>query len=455
MKKRLPALLLALSMLAPLPARAAQPETPPVSPWACDAMYEALALGLWEADGTESVLEEITDEQLERIRSIVSDRLALLKAPARAPAPPPAINTTRGGVVNALYRQAAVWDFPEVEADADAVDCLVEMGVLLGRGEARDLALESPCTLQEALVMAQRLVLHLYDRRGAGAQGFLWRAEGNGNTLYLLGTIHVDRDNIYPLSGRLREIIAGADDAIFEVDFGDKEDTQAFLAMQDYPEGEALRDHVSGALFQEAVSVGAALPQPYTMDEAAVDRYKPWAYANLVNSVTLLMGEDSLEDPLAVDIYIYNKAASSGVTVDAVESYVYQGELFDSLSGPYQAGYLSGALSGFRAAQRGDTVSSGVEDISRWVEWWKNGDAASFAAAYGKDEVLRAADELDERLLLRRDPGMIEYADRYLSAEGPRTGILVVGAAHMIGETGVVRGLQALGYTVELAPDGR
>lgn len=228
--------------------------------------------------------------------------------------------------------------------------------------------------------MAQRLVLHLYDRRGAGAQGFLWRAEGNGNTLYLLGTIHVDRDNIYPLSGRLREIIAGADDAIFEVDFGDKEDTQAFLAMQDYPEGEALRDHVSGALFQEAVSVGAALPQPYTMDEAAVDRYKPWAYANLVNSVTLLMGEDSLEDPLAVDIYIYNKAASSGVTVDAVESYVYQGELFDSLSGPYQAGYLSGALSGFRAAQRGDTVSSGVEDISRWVEWWKNGDAASFAA---------------------------------------------------------------------------
>ena len=201
--------------------------------------------------------------------------------------------------------------------------------------------------------------------------------------------------------------------------------------------------------------MGAALPQPYTMDEAAVDRYKPWAYANLVNSVTLLMGEDSLEDPLAVDIYIYNKAASSGVTVDAVESYVYQGELFDSLSGPYQAGYLSGALFGFRAAQRGDTVSSGVEDISRWVEWWKNGDAASFAAAYGKDEVLRAADELDERLLLRRDPGMIEYADRYLSAEGPRTGILVVGAAHMIGETGVVRGLQALGYTVELAPDGR
>lgn len=83
--------------------------------------------------------------------------------------------------------------------------------------------------------------------------------------------------------------------------------------------------------------MGAALPQPYTMDEAAVDRYKPWAYANLVNSVTLLMGEDSLEDPLAVDIYIYNKAASSGVTVDAVESYVYQGELFDSLSGPYQA----------------------------------------------------------------------------------------------------------------------
>ena len=51
-----------------------------------------------------------------------------------------------------------------------------------------------------------------------------------------------------------------------------------------------------------------------------------------------------------------------------------------------------------------------------------------------------------------RDPGMIAYADEYLKREGSHTGLLVVGAGHMVGETGVVQGLKDLGYTVEVVP---
>ena len=47
--------------------------------------------------------------------------------------------------------------------------------------------------------MAERLVLAVYDLCDAGSRGLLWKATNGDNTLYLLGTIHVDRSNVYPL----------------------------------------------------------------------------------------------------------------------------------------------------------------------------------------------------------------------------------------------------------------
>ena len=47
---------------------------------------------------------------------------------------------------------------------------------------------------------------------------------------------------------------------------------------------------------------------------------------------------------------------------------------------------------------------------------------------------------------------LVYAADRYLKQEGSHTGIMTVGAGHMIGDTGVVQGLKDLGYAVEVMP---
>ena len=73
------------------------------------------------------------------------------------------------------------------------------------------------------------------------------------------------------------------------------------------------------------------------------------------------------------------------------------------------------------------------------METWKNRDVAGFEKIYNK--------ETD------RDPGMIRYAADYLSQEGSHTGLMVVGAGHMVGGTGIVQGLIDQGYTVEVVPN--
>ncbi|HBS46997.1 MAG TPA: polysaccharide biosynthesis protein GumN, partial [Paenibacillus sp.] len=46
---------------------------------------------------------------------------------------------------------------------------------------------------------AQRTITFVANNKATGSTGFLWKVENNGNTVYLLGSIHVANDKMYPL----------------------------------------------------------------------------------------------------------------------------------------------------------------------------------------------------------------------------------------------------------------
>ena len=148
-----------------------------------------------------------------------------------------------------------------------------------------------------------------------------------------------------------------------------------------------------------------------------------------------------------------------------------RGGIFDSLSPEYQEVYLASSLLMMldvdtmdEATKKAFTDVLGEEvltadtqaaleeemaQIGVWMDQWKARDTQGFAQAYPKDEVINSDDELNSKLFTDRDPGMIAYADAYLKQDGAHTGLLVVGAGHMIGSGGIVQGLKDLGYTVE------
>lgn len=345
---------------------------------------------------------------------------------------------------------------------------MTSVGALAGDGSGLDL--ERNCTYLEAVTMADSLVLNLYDQQNAGSLGLLWKAEGNGNTLYLLGSIHTDRNHVYPVHKQLRDIILNADQVSFELDFNDQAGLAEFAAMQVYSDGTTLADHISPELYQVVVNTASALG----MDEATVSQYKAWALASSFQSMSLL-DDTSGSNAMAIDLYVNAKAANAGIDIGAVETYTFQGGIFDTLSPEYQEVYLASGLmmlldpstmdentkSALTAVlgeealtQEGQAaVEEGVEQISLWMDQWKTRDVEGFAKSYPKDEIINGADELESKLFTDRDPGMITYAADYLEQEGSHTGLLVVGAGHMIGSGGIVQGLKDLGYTVEVVPN--
>ena len=447
--KKILAGLMSAALLS-LPALAAEPQQP--ASWAVSQLADSYALGLVDDNYTTYIQSPVTMEQLESMTDVVAAKLALLELDQRtADAVGLVVDTTRGGVMNALYQQAAAYELPDVENGT--VDFLTGLGVVQG-DSAGDLALERTCTYQEAMVMANRLILAVYDQQDAGSRGLLWKATNGNNTLYLLGTIHLDRDNVYPLHRSLRDAIQASEEVIFELDLNDQEGIALLQSMQTYSDGTTLADHISPELYQRVQSAAAALG----MEAGALDIYKPWALASTFSTLSM-MDDSTSSNAMAIDSYVNAAAVNSGKAIGAVETYAFQGGIFDGLSAEYQEAYLDSALSALEAALSGtstpemeETLQQQEEMLSGMFAAWKDRDPEAFSQVYGKEAIINSTDELNSKLFTERDPGMIQAAANYLETEGSHTYFLAVGAGHMVDPGGIVSGLRELGYTVELVP---
>jgi hypothetical protein len=471
--KRLLTILLALGLLGSTPVMAAESsalgaegndvvvttdtaKAAPIPAWAYKELADGYAMGLFGDEIYTEHNKTVTQTQLDKITGVVADKLAVLGVEQRSNAGSFVLDTTRGGVLNALYMEALPYAFPGI--DAGPVEFMRSMKVV--RGDGTGLALDRPCTLMEAAAFADRLILNLYDQQNAGSLGLLWKAEGNGNTLYLLGSIHTDRSNLYPFHKQLRDIITGSELAAFELDFNSQEGIDEFTAMQVYSDGTTLKDHIDPELYREVVGALAPLGMP----EEQVAQFKPWALANSFTALSML-DETSSDNAMALDLYVSAKAANAGISVEGVETYAFQGSIFDNLSDEYQENYLAMTLSMYLGMDAAEGLSEEEkaeyeaalkeqdEAVDRWMEQWKTRDTEGFAKDYPKDDIqANTTDELNAKLFEGRDPNMIAWADRYLKQEGSHTGLMTVGAGHMIGKTGIVQGLKDLGYTVEVVP---
>lgn len=457
-KKFLSALLaLTLALCLSTPALAAEAPAQRPSPWTYAYMADAYALGLVDDDLGQYILSPITQERLDAMTTAAAAKLALLELPRRTASDEALVlDLTRGGVMNALYQICADYELDGIEDGP--VPFLTGLGVVQGVNAAGELDLERPCTCQEAAVMAMRLVLAVYDQADAGSRGLLWKAVSGGNTLYLLGTAHMDRGNIYPFHRTLRQALASAQEVFFEVDLNDQQGMAEFAAMQSYTDGTTLKDHISPELYAQTVEAFGALTG---MPEETVAAFKPWALATaLANLMT--QDESTGGAPLAIDLYLNTAAVYQGKAIGGVESYALQGAIFDTLSPEYQEAYLASYVAMSLAAngeapERTEEEEKALQEalelqsqmLDSIIQAWKAGDAEAFEEVYDKAAIVESGDELSSRLFTGRDPNMIQFASQLLEREGENTFFLAVGAGHMVDPGGIVSGLRALGYTVE------
>ncbi|PYY29725.1 TraB/GumN family protein [Paenibacillus illinoisensis] len=267
-----------------------------------------------------------------------------------------------------------------------------------------------------------------------GGRGFMWEVESNGNTVYLVGSMHLADDSFYPFREEFEEAFAEADYLGVELDVSkatDEAQQQLILDLGSYKDGSTLKDHISSETYAK---LGEILKKN-GLEPDVLDEFKPWVVENTLASLKTTPA--GYEATAGVDLYFVQKAIERKIPVIELESYELQLNMFNNFSKELQEENLNATLENF------DVLDDGMNQLA---EMWKTGNdeqLLEFTNNYTDNE------EYNKAMLVDRNIGMADKIDGYLKSDKKEEYFIVIGAAHYLGEHGIVKLLEDKGYSVE------
>jgi len=285
---------------------------------------------------------------------------------------------------------------------------------------------------------ASTITLDSAEAQSAGSTGFLWKTEKNGNTVYLLGSIHVANEAMYPLRPEIEAAFKASDYLGVEVDMSKLDQAAMQKLVQStgvYSDGTTLKDHVSADTYGKVVAIlkGRGLP------ENSFDTFKPWVVAQTIPSLQMI--EAGYQSDLGIDMYFMQNAAKQNKPIVQLETAEEQLGMFNGFSAGLQEEILLEAINAYNNPSQ--SAGTAIDEMSKmWVE----GDEE---ALVGLTKATAAKPEYYKALVADRNAGMLKKIEGYLNGEEKKSYFIVVGALHMLGDDGLVTKLRSDGFEVE------
>lgn len=427
------------------------PAVPSISPWSVEALHEGEKYGIfpmsWYYD--ESFQQPITTDKFHALMIATTaklDAIGLKKKQTIAKPSLPAI-ITRETVLQSFYEILAQYELPAAfEFDKHtAADYFQQKGIL--RGTSNGLELNQPSTVEQAAVLATRLVAYTYDTAQSGAKGFLWKATKGDNTLYLLGSIHLGIPDMYPLHKDIRDAFEASDSLWVELNLlsDDPEDTDYFTKSMLFTDGTTLQDHVSKDTYEKLQKVLAELNLP----DDSFDTLKPWAISTSLSMTSLMSSPEDITQAstLGVDMYFLQSALLTQKPIKELEGMKLQADVFNNVPMKDQEKDLNDALDSILNPTATDAEAP--DEFKLWQQQWTDGDVDGFTTSFTASQEF-VESESAKRLFGERDKNMATKLAALLDQEGKSTYFVVVGSGHFVIKDMIIDQLKQKGYQVEL-----
>ena len=266
----------------------------------------------------------------------------------------------------------------------------------------------------------------------AGHPVTMWMAEGTSNHVYLLGSVHLLREQDHPLPRVIDEAYDDAETLYMELDMDDLDPllmqaTINRLGMLE--EGTSLRDVMGEELYAEAMAVAVELEIPLEM----LERTEPWFAAITVEQLAL--ARIGFNPSYGVEMHLLRKASRDGKTILGFESVEQQLAYLDGLSLDAQLALLMQTL----------TESAAIREVmDDLILAWRSGDI-DFLEQTLLDDV-SGYPELYDTIVANRNRLWVDTIDELL--EQSEDYLVVVGALHLVGEDGVPQLLRQRGVRI-------
>ena len=249
----------------------------------------------------------------------------------------------------------------------------------------------------------------------------LWRADGASNSVYILGSIHMLREEDHPLPRIIDEVYADAEIIVMELDMDDLDPayTQAaFNRAGVMSDGTTLQDLMGDAAYAEAEKAAAVVDIPLEM----LAQSEPWLAAITVELMMLYrIGFNPL---LGIEMTMTTRAAQDGKPIEGLETVDEQLSFLDGLPLEAQREMLLQTLA------EGAALSESIDEL---IDAWRYGDTTTLEegllSSIGEQSVLSDA------LVTNRNRRWAETIATWLDDD--RDYLVVVGALHLVGDEGV------------------
>ena len=171
------------------------------------------------------------------------------------------------------------------------------------------------------------------------SKSFLWKVQSKTNTVYLLGSIHLFKKELYPLNKNIEDAFDQSAIVVVEanVSSGRQLDLQQLVDKAIYADDDTLEKHVSRETFELIKRRAEGLGAPLEL----INKQKPWFLGLMFSSVEFL--KLGFDPNYGIDQHFLSKAAGKKQIVE-LESVDYQINLLSNLSDQDQELFLCSAL---------------------------------------------------------------------------------------------------------------
>jgi uncharacterized protein YbaP (TraB family) len=263
---------------------------------------------------------------------------------------------------------------------------------------------------------------------------FLWKVQSKTTTVYILGSIHFMKKEMYPLNKKIEDAFDKSQILAVEANVNDvsKIDIQKLLETAFYTGNDTLENHVSKETYELVKREFEGLGFPILV----INKQKPWILALTLTSLEL--AKSGYDPEYGIDIHFLSEA-SGRKEIKELESIDYQINLLSGFSDMDQEAFLLYTLKDLNSL---DT------EVDQLIRTWKTGDAK------GMESLLIKSLHEDQKLTLvygkllyERNRNMVSKIEGFLKTA--ETYFVIVGAGHLVGDKGIIEMLRKKGYLVE------
>lgn len=260
----------------------------------------------------------------------------------------------------------------------------------------------------------------------------MWKASSATTTVYLLGSIHLGDKDFYPLPEAVESAFNTSKLLVVEVNLKNMGTFGAMKLIQQYglyPDDDGLSKHLPKNLADALDDFCRRHHLPRSM----LEQYKPWVVAATIEALMLQQAGEDIN--LGIDLHFLNESKPPQ-QIEELETAELQMTVLSSATENEQQEELADTL------KEMDDAKAQVKEMR---EAFLSGDPVTlqkFMDDHGSPK------SLYKKLVDDRNVAMAARIDGYLKKKDQC--FVVVGAAHLVGDHGLVKLLQEKNYKVAL-----